>query len=288
MRALRFHLAAVAGCAFMPLPVLGQQAKAHPAPAFEVGMPVLIEGDLIIRPGDQAAVIRALSVRALHDQARYFVQVEHHRTRMACDLTADQSSEIIGEVRSIFVDARKQIARASRFKRTTGPGAIATPGWLGFVDDALARAVMSHTRPDQWARYRAEIESRDLDRKEAAILRIVAELDHDLYLSARQRDQLRSALALNWSDAWSIAVDVPDVRRTLGASLHPHVVPLLSAPQNESWVQTGDARSSRSRRIFSGFWDNDVVCDEMLGKALDAPLEDTRALGGGVVRFPAR
>jgi hypothetical protein len=67
----------------------------------------------------------------------------------------------------------------------------------------IQKAANEHLSADQAALYKQQIDQRLADRRQASIDNVVARLDRDLILSAKQREQIAGKLRENWKDAWS-------------------------------------------------------------------------------------
>jgi len=268
---------AVASWAVLP-PVVLAQAKKVQVPRGEIRVNVVRPAQPP-PPGQQFEVM--LAPGANRDQARRYADLyrplllgEYKRVCKVCDPTRDQRKAMARAGESIINSLANQYASRGTRLVVAGRSIIISPQKV--IEDGLALAVKIHLREDQSARYAVELEARSLERKEAAIEQIVAELDQDLCLSAGQREQVRSVLASHWDDSWIAFVDNAGMAmRSYYPSVSRHVAPLLSSSQNSAWVLGHRTRISPVRRIVLDLDPNiDAMEDEDLTEARRAWEEE--------------
>ncbi len=102
--------------------------------------------------------------------------------------------------------------------------------------DRLASAVKTCLSAEQAARFQEELDKRTLDRRRSAAGVLVARLDREMILSAKQREQITESLLAHWNDAWCSSLqnfiyndqffpNIPDA----------HVVKFLNDAQKKIW-----------------------------------------------------
>jgi hypothetical protein len=76
------------------------------------------------------------------------------------------------------------------------------PDPQGIFNQEIIKLTREELSPEQFQRLEAAMQRREASRKRAAILCIVAKMDHDLYLSREQRDKMTEVLDKNWNPSW--------------------------------------------------------------------------------------
>ena len=89
---------------------------------------------------------------------------------------------------------------------------------------------------EQATLYQEERAKRSASRKQLIVRNLVARLDHELVLSAEQRDQLSESLSSHWDDAWgqSLEMFMYDYA-VLPPIPDQYIAPYLSEAQKRIW-----------------------------------------------------
>src|SRR5262249_37329622 len=106
---------------------------------------------------------------------------------------------------------------------------------------------------EQVARFEQEMSRRKDDRRQAAVDTVVTRLDHDLNLSADQRDRLRDSLTSNWSNPWSDQFE--QFLKQPGSQFAPAITerlitPILTGTQKKIWRASKEANQNNQGVIF--------------------------------------
>jgi hypothetical protein len=256
-----FGAAAAIGCAVLLLTATpaGAQVrqKAVPPP---VEVPVMVHGVL-----NQANLVVQLTERS-----RPYLNVEYHFLRTVCALSDDERKTLATAAEQAFQEA---IAHYDEMRRTPGlrpagaqPRALPDPRRL--IQEGLLRVAEKHLSPERAARYREELAARNVDRKRVAIKRLIESLDHELFLSRPQREELATSLFTTWDETLvmtDLMVLYPE--RYLAALPRQKVARVLDAEQMKLWDQL--LRNAMTTAIFAPTTTlvNDFPEDEELAAA---------------------
>jgi hypothetical protein len=209
---------------------------------------------MVIDPAQAAADIDELQ-KQFSRQFRAALAVELNFVRKVCEPTDEQLDgikEILEKYRTDTIqkysDAHK---RAVRQGRVVGNPFPAEP--RDMVRKSLARTVKMNLTAEQVARFDQEVARRRDDRRQAAVDTVVARLDHDLSLSADQRDRLRESLAGNWLNAWSDQFE--QFLKQPGSQFVPAITerlitPVLTGTQKKIWRASKEANQNNQGVIF--------------------------------------
>lgn len=226
----------------------------------------------VIRPARvaPAALIEAQAAQYLQ-QFRPLARGEYYFIRNLCGLRGEQRKQLAEAAEQAarsaarkFVEAQQNMMRAPRPARTY-------PDPRRLIEDEMVARV-GFLSSEQRGRYEVERALRAAGRRQVFIDNLVAKLDADLVLTARQREQLSDALAKNWDEAWGQSLDMlmnldhffPEIPDAV-------VTPFLTDKQKAAW-----RRSPRARGVFFGFgggmmtWDPDPLDDPELAAARKA------------------
>jgi hypothetical protein len=104
------------------------------------------------------------------------------------------------------------------------------------LHEAVDSVMKKDLTPDQFARYRDEVEKRDAFQKQAAIRYLVDAIDRDVYLSDEQRLKLAESLSSHWDPGWKTSLEyLLYANRFFPAGIDPYVTPLLDPTQKRIW-----------------------------------------------------
>ncbi len=191
-------------------------------------------------------------VRQFIQQFRPAMRAEYYFIRTVCAPTAEQRKLIAREGEKALREASKAYAEVQTRPVQFRNGRAMYPDPRKLIEDGMAKAVMPRLAPEQAARYRAEIEKRSADRREAVVRTLVAKLDQDLILNPDQREKIAAAAAEHWDDSWCQSLET----LLYGDQFYPRlpdnvVTPYLDPKQRDIWNGT---RSNQS--FFFGFVGN--------------------------------
>jgi hypothetical protein len=170
--------------------------------------------------------------------------------RTVCRPTKEQHQRIAATGDQAVKDTVKAFAEVQKkMMRGMVAGQQSTyPDPRKLIGDALAKSVKTTLSADQAARYQDELDKRAANRKRVALVNLVARLDHDLVLTAEQRDKLATALAGEWNDSWG-QLELFQY----GDHFHPNipdnlVLPVLTETQKGVW-----RGANRNNGVFWGW-----------------------------------
>lgn len=212
MRMGSFVALMVAAVGVVPAAAGGQEKQAlGPKPAQRVGLP-----GLPLRANAEAArsaaEFRVRAARAEEEEvARFLHQLEQQYSAQFCQLhkaelhfmrivtnpTKQQFEKISAESQPGVAEALRLYVRALQGILTRETD-LTTP-----ITDAIDKSVRATLSPDQANAYHNELKFRVAARKEAGVLRLIAQIDEILLLSPDQRTKLREILTSQWNDTWN-------------------------------------------------------------------------------------
>lgn len=168
----------------------------------------------------------------LHSELRFM--------RKVCQPTAQQYQTLKSAGEAGMKSAVKQAA-ATQFKMNQGLVRTGTPEWpepRKVIADAILRSVQRTLPKEQGRVYEVELKKRAAARQSAVVRLLVAKLDHELVLTAEQRNQLIEKLTANWH--WHPTLDSQIEMFQYGDQYLPAVRdelvrPVLTEKQVEVW-----------------------------------------------------
>jgi hypothetical protein len=163
--------------------------------------------------------------------------------RRVCQLTTAQRKEI-GEAGDRWLKtAVRKYAIAQNDMRHGGArfvgGVPAMPDPSKLIQQQFVAHAKQKLRPEQAKRYLEELDKRKAYRKRVAVRSLVARLDEELVLSAKQREELIESLSSNWQEAWGQSLEkwMHNIQ-VMPAINDRHVVPFLNKTQRTVWNGT--------------------------------------------------
>jgi hypothetical protein len=212
-----------------------------PAPANQLrAQPLIRRRGQNIEQLRQAQAVRMVQINQRNEQAtlqqlRPLLQIELIFVKRICAPTPKQMQEIKQDGLKELAEACQQfMGQRNAFQN----GRARLSGEARQVmQEKLAASVRSHLSPDQASHYETEIRKRNTNIREVCARNLVVILDHELSLSAGQREKLCAELAANWDDAWTQAVAFASIN---DQELIPNipddlVYPYLDAAQQTLW-----------------------------------------------------
>jgi hypothetical protein len=148
-------------------------------------------------------------------------------------------------------------------KKPQAPGFDSTAACRS-VHDAASAVAKAHLSPEQWARYRDQVEKRTAHRKQVAMRGMLARLEQKLRLTAEQRDKLGESLSAHWDPGWDNAVVLIGTSTNLPDIPDPVILPFLTETQKAAW-----------KAIEKGPWDMELAAEvAMMAAEGDPPGDD--------------
>jgi hypothetical protein len=198
-------------------------------------------------------------------QFRPILQVEYQFLRTACAPTREQRRPIARAGQEALRVAAAQFADWQLNRNRVVGGLLKRPTQPDvhkIIQEALTAAGEAHLSPGQRQRYRHEVEARAAERKQGALLSLVAKLDQCLVLSAEQRDKMMESLSSHWDNAWTQELQISSLDDPYFPVIPDQlVVPFFNGPQKEVW-----AGAQKVTRVSYG-----LVAGMMMD---DGPLDD--------------
>jgi len=175
-------------------------------------------------------------------QFRPLLRAELSFIRRVCQLTKGQHKQIGDAADRCLNAAVRKYAIAQndmRQGRFVAGRASAMPDPRKLIQQQFADLAKQKLRPEQAKRYLEELQKRNAHRKRVAVRSLVAKLDQDLVLTAKQREELTESLLSNWQDAWgqSLEMWIHNVQ-FMPAIPDQHVVRFLNKTQQTVWRGT--------------------------------------------------
>jgi hypothetical protein len=172
-------------------------------------------------------------------QARPLVRAELLFARKICELDVEHFRRLYQDTETAFKGVMTKFAEAQQQPRLRVAGKVQRPQALdgiALLHEAVESVMKNDLTPDQFARYRAEVEKRDAFEKQAAVRYLVDAIDRDLYLSDEQRLKLAESLSSHWDPSWKTALEyLLYANRFFPAGIDPYVTPFLDASQKKIW-----------------------------------------------------
>jgi hypothetical protein len=209
--------------------------------------------------------------RQMTQQFRPILRVELRWLTSAADPTPAQRREIAIEAGKTLKElARNMVGNRNGVNQAVRVAAINDPRKI--IHDSIEAASRARLSPEQFARYKAEMERKAQDRREVAMLNLVAKLDGLLSLSVEQRAKLCDSLRSNWDDR-----TYPSLEILVMYDAYFPIIPglqldsLLTEEQRRIWqgVQKINFAQIRSNTFFNN--------SQALGLADEDEDEDVKA-----------
>jgi hypothetical protein len=108
------------------------------------------------------------------------------------------------------------------------------------IQEKMASIAKDRLSPEQCARYRDQVQKRTEHRKQVAIRNLLAELEHELRLTAEQLDKIGASLSSHWDPKWDMAGEILldfEEDRVFPELPDPVIVPFLTERQKAAWDQ---------------------------------------------------
>jgi hypothetical protein len=212
-------------------------------------------------PAEARLDLKRAFLEQCSQQLRPILNAEYQFIRSACAMTEEQRKKVASDGERVL---RRSAQRFVEVRRN-GLSAANPPDPRRWIEEGLSVSVKAHLSPEQTARYEAEIQKRDDDRKRIAILNTVALIDQWVVLTADQRERLIRTLSLNWQRAWCPTLEIfQHINAPPDAVSDEYIASVLDDDQLKTWKRV----LTRS----AVFWNGDSFMANLL--AGDNPLED--------------
>jgi hypothetical protein len=189
---------------------------------------------------NEDAAIRAQMTDFLKPMFHRLLLAEFRFVRSASGASEEQAQRMAraaqGPLRAAVAECvEEQIKRMQGNEPDAEPDADAA--YLS-VQKRLASIATAQLSPEQLARYRDQVQKRSEHRKQVAIRNLLAELEHELRLTAEQRDKVGESLSSHWDADWDIAGGIFldfAANRIFPMLPDPVIVPFLTEKQKAAW-----------------------------------------------------
>jgi hypothetical protein len=178
-------------------------------------------------------------------QGRPSVRAELIFVRKLCGLNAEELRRINQDAETALKDAATKFAESQqqprvRFDVRTANRAIArTTYGANALQQELAPVMKKNLTPEQFARYEAEVEKRNANRRQSGLRYLVDAMDRELYLSDQQRAKLTESLSSHWDDSWCTSLEyVLYGNQFYPVGIDAYVTPILDDTQKRVWLGT--------------------------------------------------
>ena len=170
-------------------------------------------------------------------QCRPYLKSEFAFVKATCGLDKAQRERIALAGEQALREAARKAARSQNMPQVLGGAQAESNNPRRAIRKGLAEAVKANLPPDKAGRFLEEVEARDAQHKRAAVVNLVAKLDHELYLSAEQRGKLQEALAKNWDGSWCESLEAMVAYGDQYFPMVPEeqVAPFLNGEQKKIW-----------------------------------------------------
>jgi hypothetical protein len=174
--------------------------------------------------------------RQMIQQLRPILRTELRLLTSVADPTPTQRTEIAIEAGRTLKEVAGKMAG---FQNNLNQGVrtvLASTEPRKQIRDAIEASAKSKLSPEQFARYRKELDGKIQDRREAVVLNLVANIDKLLALSTEQRARLCDSFRSHWDDR-----DYPTLELSVTYDAYfpsipdQHIGPILTEEQRKIW-----------------------------------------------------
>jgi hypothetical protein len=160
--------------------------------------------------------------------------------RQMCDLKPAQRPKIKAAAEAGLKLAAKQYTERNFRRRGAVIGAFvgnmpdaADPRQT--IYDALIKEMRDTLTPEQMAHYTDEHAKREANRKRAAVLSMVAQLDSALLLTGEQREEITAEISRKWQPKWENWLRMQSSNQYFPPGIEPLIAPKLNEDQRAVW-----------------------------------------------------
>jgi hypothetical protein len=232
-------------------------------PAERIGERQLGNGRVVI---GQAVMNRGRWQDQMLQQLHPLLQVELIFVKRSCAPTKDQMRQLKEDLEKYIKDQTDEFIQLQQGRNLRNGSLISSARAL--LQERLTASVEKRLSRESAARYRSEIEKRNANEREVCARCLVATLDRELCLSARQREELRASFSAKWDDAWTQVVEMGTQQ---GQSYIPSIPddliePHLDTAQTDVW--------QNMQKLGNVNWGFQAFQNGMLGMPLADPEDD--------------
>jgi hypothetical protein len=275
-----------------------QGTKVENIAELPAGTPVVKKALAQVQAPQAVVVRRAANLENLVQQnirqGRASVRAELIFVRRVCALDTEQLRRINQDTERALKDAATKWAENQQQPRVRIAAKVAngrnvqSADGIKALQDELVLVMKKNLTPEQFSRYQAEIEKRNISRRRAALHYLVDELDRDLFLSDQQRVKLTESLVLHWDDSWCTSLEyVLYGNQFYPAGTDAYVVPILNNAQRRIWQGTQKVGANWGFGSVMGNFvnDNDALEEELGVEKKVEPVQDIQM---AVPAFPGQ
>ena len=197
-------------------------------------------------------------------QYQAMLRAELNFAKQTCQATPDQMQKLRDELNKNLKEQPPAQAGVGvrnlgqKQVRVVQQGAVGDP--LQLARDRLAKAVKTCLSAEQAARFQEELDKRTLDRRRSAAHVLVARLDREMILSAKQREELSESLLAHWNDAWGSSMQMFIYNDQFFPNIpDAHVVKFLNDTQKKIWPTIPKNQGAMMVNGFMGGMFGDAV-----------------------------
>jgi hypothetical protein len=167
---------------------------AQKAAAVRIAPAVAAQAVVQVGPGQFNPEHKAALVDQFSRQVRPVLRAELHMIRTVCKTSRDEQVALADDGEKTLKDVAGEAAE-TQIKMQQGVGISTSPNTPHAIQTGLLKAVEARLKPEQAARYRAEVAAREKEDRDTAARSLVAKFDRVLNLSPDQRRKIAAALA---------------------------------------------------------------------------------------------
>jgi hypothetical protein len=214
----------------------------------------------------QAVMVQARWQEQMHQQLHPLVQIELMFVKRTCAPTKDQMRQLKEDLEKYVKDQTDEFIKLQQ-GRDGRAGSLVSKA-RALLQEHLTAVVKQRLSRESAARYRSELEKRDANERAVCARSLVAILDRELCLSARQREALLAALTAKWDDAWTQLVEMGVMQgQTYIPSIPDDLIePHLETAQTDVW--------QNMQKMGNINWGFQVFQNSMFGMPVLDPEDD--------------
>jgi hypothetical protein len=230
----------------------------------------------VVQQARQVQQMAVNEAQQLQQTRQYQAQLraELNFARHACQATADEMRALRAELEKMDKNVKNQpppnaAARKGMIvqRQVIRNGQVVQGDPLQLARDRLASAVKTCFSAEQAARFQEEVDQRTADGRRSAALNLVARLDREMILSAKQRDEITESLLAHWNDAWCASLQMFMYNDQFFPTIpDAHVVKFLNENQKKIWATIP---KNQGQMVFNGFMGG-ILGEEVLWNEDDA------------------
>jgi hypothetical protein len=195
---------------------------------------------------------------------------ELHRLRQVCDVAQDERAALAKTAEFLIRSAAaKDVEDRRKLEAGTLEDSYRPPDMRTIAVRALVQSAEQTLGPEQVARFRAELDSRDEYHKTAIVRGLVTQADDVVSLSPEQEATISAALLRDWQDQWyqSLAHLHDNSLLYLQHVAPGSVLPVLDNRQAVRWTRYFESPPVPRGFLNKGVMDpNGVMAVEELGQ----------------------